>query len=97
MSHAPWTVTDCEIDLRPGGIFRTVMREPDGAELPHVGCYLEAVPTSRLVWTDALLAGYRPSPTPFLTFKPHVGGTRYHALVRHRDAAERERREGMGF
>lgn len=23
---APWTITDCEIDLRPGGSFRTVMR-----------------------------------------------------------------------
>lgn len=27
---APWTVTDCEIDLRPGGIFRTVMRRRRG-------------------------------------------------------------------
>lgn len=25
---APWTTVDCEIDLRPGGIFRTVMRSP---------------------------------------------------------------------
>ena len=25
---APWTITDCEIDLRPGGSFRTVMRSP---------------------------------------------------------------------
>jgi uncharacterized protein YndB with AHSA1/START domain len=23
---APWQTVDCEIDLRPGGIFRTVMR-----------------------------------------------------------------------
>lgn len=23
---APWTTVDCEIDLRPGGIFRTTMR-----------------------------------------------------------------------
>ena len=25
---APWKTVDCEIDLRPGGIFRTVMRSP---------------------------------------------------------------------
>ena len=27
---APWTTVDCEIDLRPGGIFRTVMRFHQG-------------------------------------------------------------------
>ena len=36
----PWLVTECDIDLRPGGIFRTVMRGPDGQESPDVGCYL---------------------------------------------------------
>jgi uncharacterized protein YndB with AHSA1/START domain len=65
-SPAPWTVTECEIDLRPGGVFRTVMRSPDGKEYPNVGCYLEVVPDERLVWTDALLPGYRPSENRFL-------------------------------
>jgi uncharacterized protein YndB with AHSA1/START domain len=64
---APWTVADCEIDLRPGGIFRTVMRSPDGKEFPNIGCYLEIIPNERLVWTDALLPGYRPSENPFFT------------------------------
>jgi uncharacterized protein YndB with AHSA1/START domain len=26
---APFTTPECEINLRPGGIFRTVMRSPD--------------------------------------------------------------------
>src|SRR5262249_31712101 len=50
----PWTTVDCEIDLRPGGIFRTVMRSPEGVDHPGTGCYLEVTPNERLVWTDAL-------------------------------------------
>ncbi|MDQ8731137.1 SRPBCC family protein [Bradyrhizobium sp. LHD-71] len=97
----PWTTTDCEIDLRPGGIFRTVMRSPEGQEFPNVGCYLEVVPHERLVWTDALLPGYRPSPAPFmtavLTFEPSGKGTRYVATAIHRDEDGRKKHEEMGF
>lgn len=97
----PWTVTDCEIDLRPGGIFRTVMRSPDGKEFPNVGCYLEVVLNERLVWTDALLPGYRPSENPFftaiVTLEPQGHGTRYTAMAIHRDEAGRKKHEEMGF
>jgi len=51
---APWKTVDCEIDLRPGGLFRTVMRSPEGQEFPGVSCYLEIVENERLVWTNAL-------------------------------------------
>ena len=37
---APWTITECEIDLRPGGSLRFVMRSPEGQDFPNVGCYL---------------------------------------------------------
>ena len=57
---APWTVSDCEIDLRPGGMCRTVMRSPEGEEFPNTGCYLELVENEKLVFTDALAPGYRP-------------------------------------
>lgn len=64
----PWMITDCEIDLRPGGLFRTRMQSPDGKEVnDRHCCYLEIVPNERLVWTDALLPGYRPSGEPFIT------------------------------
>jgi len=36
---APWTTVDCEIDLRPEGIFRTVMRSPEGQDSNNIGCY----------------------------------------------------------
>jgi len=54
---APWQTVDCEIDLRPGGIFRTVMRSPEGQELSHTGCYLEVIENEKLVWTGAVKAG----------------------------------------
>src|SRR5258705_2960462 len=60
---APWTTVDCEIDLRPGGAFRTVMRSPEGEDFANVGCYLEIDPGRKLVWTDALDAGFPPSAT----------------------------------
>jgi uncharacterized protein YndB with AHSA1/START domain len=98
---APWTVSECEIDLRPGGIFRSVLRSPEGQEFPNVGCYLEVVPNERLIWTDALLPGYRPSEEPFftavLTFEPRGTGTLYTAIAKHRNEAGRQRHEEMGF
>jgi uncharacterized protein YndB with AHSA1/START domain len=97
----PWTITECEVDLRPGGTFRVVMRSPEGQESPILGCYLEVVPEERLVWTDALLAGYRPSENPFLTavitMEPRGTGTHYTAMAMHRDEATRERHKEMGF
>jgi uncharacterized protein YndB with AHSA1/START domain len=98
---APWTVANCEIDLRPGGVFSTVMRSPEGKDFPNVGCYPEVVPKARLVWTDALLPGYRPAENPFftaiLTLTPEGSGTRYKATAIHRDEAGRRRHEEMGF
>ena len=97
----PWTTTHCNIDLRPGGKFATTMRSPEGEDFPNEGCYLEVVPKSRLVWTDALLSGYRPSPEPFftavVTIEPEGGGTRYRAVAIHRDPEGRKRHEEMGF
>lgn len=98
---APWTVASCEIDLRPGGAFRTIMRSPEGQEFPNVGCYLEIVPLERLVWTDALLPGFRPAPEPFMsasiTLAPVDGGTRYTAHVMHASEAAMKKHADMGF
>ena len=75
---APWSVAECDIDLRPGGVFRVVMQSPEGEKFPSTGCYLEVVPNERLVWTDALLPGFRPSGNPFFTgiLKLEVAGGR---------------------
>lgn len=97
----PWKTVACDIDLRPGGIFRTVMRGPDGEEMDNAGCYLEVVPSERLVFTDALGPGYRPKAKPFMTavitMQPEGTGTRYRAVAKHCDPATRESHEEMGF
>lgn len=106
---APWQTVDCEIDLRPGGIFRTVMRSPEGQEFPNLGSYLEVVPEERLVWTNLLLPGYRPAAIAagcpgetfgfvvIVTLSPEGAGTRYSALVRHADEEGRRRHDQLGF
>lgn len=97
----PWSISECVVDLRPGGAFTSTMLSPEGEAFPNVGCYLEVVPKKRLVWTDALLPGYRPSEKPFFTavldIEPTPTGTRYTATAIHRDAEGKSQHEAMGF
>ena len=102
----PWSTVACEIDLRPGGAFRTTMRSPEGQEFPNVGCYLELIPDRRLVWTDVLGPGFRPihdaSDRPFvltaaLFLEPEGTGTRYTAFAMHADTKARDQHSEMGF
>jgi uncharacterized protein YndB with AHSA1/START domain len=107
----PWKTIDCEIDLRPGGIFRTTMQSPEGAEFPNLGCYLEVVPNEKLVWTNALLPGYRPNCRPekcgtdgtdfmftaVIELADQGRGTRYTATVIHADEAGCAKHSAMGF
>ena len=108
---APWKTVECEIDLRPGGIFRTVMRSPEGKEIPNVGCYLEIITNEKLVWTNAVAPGFRPAIptaaeghecaeiifTAVITLLPDGNGTRYTALAMHREEEGRNRHAAMGF
>jgi len=103
----PWTTVACEIDLRPGGIFSTVMRSPEGGEFPSIGCYLDVVPNRRLVWTNALGPGFRPVPasgidgffffTGIVSFTPDGDGTRYRACVVHGTPEDCRKHADMGF
>ena len=97
----PWHTTHCEIDLRPGGRFRTVMRGPAGQEVDNTGCYLMVEPERRLVFTDALGPGYRPTGSSFMTgwvsFEPAASGTLYVARAVHKDVETKAKHEAMGF
>ncbi len=97
----PWSVTECQIDLRPGGVFNTTMRSPEGQEFPNEGSVLAVEPLRHLVFTDALLAGFRPAPKPFfvgtLSLEKIAKGTRYTATAIHGDEETRKKHEEMGF
>ena len=95
------TVPVCELDLRAGGVMRTVMRTPDGTEHPNAGVFLEVTAPSRIVFTDAFGPGWVPSGNPFMvavtTFEAEAGGTRYTARALHWSEADRDAHERMGF
>lgn len=93
-----------KLDLRPGGGFVTRMREDGAADFqPHVdGCFLEAVPNERLVFTTVLTEGWQPAEpwlamTAILTFEAKDGGTLYSAHVLHKSPADSAKHEEMGF
>jgi uncharacterized protein YndB with AHSA1/START domain len=104
----PYQTPECEMDLRPGGRFHTRMTGPDGFDFSGTGCFLEVVEGEKIVWTSALLPGYRPAAdvadcggfpfTAVLTFEDEGGGrTRYRAVALHRNSADRETHARMGF
>lgn len=92
----------CEMDLRSGGIFRTIMRAPDGTEFSTRGVFLEVLKNERIVFTDAYGPDWEPAPdiffTAIITFEEISGGrTNYTARALHWTVANREKHERMGF
>jgi uncharacterized protein YndB with AHSA1/START domain len=81
------TVPECEIDLRPGGVFYYCMRSPNGTEYRCRGTYQEVNDPDRLVFTNTFVdADGRPARHPDLpdwpretlvhvTFATHEEGT----------------------
>lgn len=98
----PFTLPECEIDARPGGILKGLMRDPDGNEYPIHGVFLEVVPNEKLVSTDAYTSAWELSDKPFMTSivtLEDLGGgkTRYTATARHWSMDDLKTHEQMGF
>ena len=73
------TLLSCELDVRVGGAYRLVFRNPDGPQpMAFHGRYLEVTPPSRLVWTND--EGGDGGAITTVTFEEHDGQTR---LVMH--------------
>ena len=106
----PYKISEVELDLRPGGIFRIRMVGPDGFDTGHgnPGCILEVRDGERLSWTSALGPDYRPAimgegcesfpMTAIATFEDTGDGTTaYRVVALHKNAADMEMHEKMGF
>jgi uncharacterized protein YndB with AHSA1/START domain len=99
---APAKCKVVEMDLRPGGAFVTQISEDGGAFVPHMNaCFLAVDERERIVFTNALTGGWRPAEQPFITaiitLRDHPLGTDYFAHVMHKNAADRDMHEELGF
>lgn len=105
----PYETPEIELDLRPGGGFTTRMTGPDSFDSRDTGCFLEVIEGKKIVWTSALGIGYRPKAldadgcggfafTAVITFEDTDDGrTFYRAVAMHKDRADRDTHEKMGF
>jgi uncharacterized protein YndB with AHSA1/START domain len=93
----------CEMDVRPGGVWRHVLRTPDGAEYPSTSVYLEVVQPERLVyqWAADNSPAYGDSPPPnhvnTITFEDHGGKTKITLHTRLQSVADRDALLKTGF
>jgi uncharacterized protein YndB with AHSA1/START domain len=104
----PWKTIECEIDLKAGGIFKTVTQSPDGHQITNVGSVLKVIENKELVWTNAITPGFRPSAalseaenafafTVIIDLEELHQGTKYTARVLHSNSTDRDKHRAMGF
>jgi uncharacterized protein YndB with AHSA1/START domain len=69
----PLMMPTCEVDFRPGGVFRFVMHAPDGTDYPFEGAFREIVAPERIVFTGTIHEGN--SVVTTITFAEYDGKT----------------------
>ena len=85
------TVPVCENDLRVGGTWRWVLRDPDGSEHAFSGKYLEVAPPERAVRTEWYEAIPDAEYVSTATFTERDGKTLLHNHLKYKS---REHRDG---
>jgi uncharacterized protein YndB with AHSA1/START domain len=103
---AAFSTPVCEMDVRPGGAYRLVMRSPEGVDYPMAGVYREVIPPERIVYTidfsehpaewHRQLAALRegaaaPAESPLVTVTFEAQGRRTRLTVRMRFGSASER------
>jgi uncharacterized protein YndB with AHSA1/START domain len=91
---AGWSLATCQIDQRPGGAWRWVMRNDDGREMPMYGEYREVVRPERIVYTEFFGGGEYETmgagTTNTLRFEEIPAGTRLVATIEYRSREARD-------
>jgi uncharacterized protein YndB with AHSA1/START domain len=89
----------CEMDVRPGGKWRHVMRMPNGAEMVMDVVYLEVNKPERLVWqsVDYGKATAHPASQMTVTLEEVGKKTKWKLVSRFASMADRERANAIGF
>lgn len=84
--------TTAVMDVRPGGVWRFVMRGPDGVDYPNKVIFVEIVKPERLVYKHS--SGEEDDPGQFkvtVTFNEQAGKTNITLRMLFDSAAERDR------
>ena len=89
----------CEMDVRPGGRWRHVMRTPDGVERPLEFVFVEVVRPEKLVWRNADY-GRRGGPhdnVVTVTLEAAGRRTKWKLVARFPSMADRDAALAIGF
>jgi len=90
----------CEMDVRPGGLWRHTMRAPNGTEFAMEFVFVEVVKPEKISWQN-IDHGKRTSGPPTclstVTFEDHGAQTKWKLVARFNSIAERDAAANMGF
>jgi uncharacterized protein YndB with AHSA1/START domain len=89
----------CEMDVRPGGTWRHVLRMPDGAEAVFTGVYHEIVPPEKIVATECFAEPRLGNPEwlATVTLEERDGKTTLTSRVVHPSVEARDGHLGSGM
>jgi uncharacterized protein YndB with AHSA1/START domain len=87
----------CEMDVRPGGRWRHIMRTPDGSEHHYEFMFVEVVRPERLSWQAERGVPGKPLPLNTLTLEDLGWQTRVTFEARFTSMAERDLALSWGF
>lgn len=76
-----WSMTVCEVDLRPGGRFRYVWTKPSGKEIGMGGTFVEITPPARIVHLEVFDEDWTGGETRVTTELVEQGGVTHMSLT----------------